>query len=328
MGFGAAARRCIGLLLLGLLWSRSAFAEPRLDISYLPDDKFPIEAIAQAPPQRWQPLEGDLLLGFTAKPHWIRIVVPALLKPQYLVVGNPSLDFLRIYQLLDGRWTNTVVTGNHFPFAQRPMPHRNFIVPLPAVNAGQTVYIWAQTDGVLHVPIEILSPETLAQSDQHYLLTQGMYYGFFLSIAVFAAFLWANHKESTYGLFGLLMLAYAAVEGVLSGLAFAYLWPDLPALNQVAMPLCLTAAVALAARFAISVLRLIPGEFGYYACQGAFYSGLILLLASPFLPLAIALKACMMLIGGHCALKPAWGFIGGPNAGQGAVVIVLHQLFF
>ena len=84
-----------------------------------------------------------------------------------------------------------------------------------------------QTSGLLQVPIQQVTREELAQADQRYLLSQGLYW-FFLAASLFALFLCLAHRDSAYGLFSLLVLAYAAVEALYSGLGFGYLWPNLP----------------------------------------------------------------------------------------------------
>jgi diguanylate cyclase len=277
-------------------------------VAALPDDGFSVDTVALAPTERWQPLaDGNLSAGFNARPHWLRIQLQPSADPRFLLIAYPHLDYVRLYQLQDGQRVKQVSTGDMVPFAMRPLSHRFFVFPLTPVSGPQTLYLWVQTSGLLQVPVKLVSREELAQGDQLYLLTQGLYYGFFLAASLFAFFLFLAHRDTTYGLFSLLVLAYAGVEALYSGLGFGYLWPNLPALNQMAMPICLSFAVAMAARFSLRVFRLSAGQYGYAPGQGLFWGALLLMALTPLLPVALALKACLGLIGLHCALQTALG---------------------
>lgn len=308
MDFGAALIRCLYLALCWVLLSPAALAQALPQVAYLPDDGFSVATIALAPTERWQPLaDGNLSLGFSPRPHWLRIQLKASAAPAFLQLAYPHLDYVRLYQLQAGQLVKQVSTGDMLPFAMRPLAHRYFVFPLEASSDPQTLYLWVQTSGLLQVPIKRVTREELAEADQRYLLTQGLYYGFFLAASLFAFFLCLAHRDSTYGLFSLLVLAYAGVEALYSGLGFGYLWPNLPALNQMTMPICLAFAVAMAARFALRVFRLKAGQRGYGSGQGLFWSALLLMALTPLLPVALALKACLVLVGLHCALQTGLG---------------------
>jgi diguanylate cyclase len=291
-----------------VLWSRAAFAQPQLEVAHLPDERVSFDEILRLPSERWTPVHNaNLSLGFTHQAHWLRVNISPLRTPQLLLLEYPHLDYVRFYQARDGQLVRQISTGDRLPFSMRPVAHRNFVFPIEASAEPQTLYLWVDTRGLLQVPLHLLSPEALAQSDQHYLLIQGLYYGFFLAASIFALFLWATHRDSTYGLFGVLMLGYAVVEGLYSGLVFAYLWPSLPAFNALAMPVSLALAIALAARFAQRCFRITPGQRGYYACQGVFWCALMLLAASPLLPLAVALQAGLVLLVLHSVIHSGLG---------------------
>ncbi len=308
MDLRAALYRCLCLLLCWVLGSPAALAQSLPPVSYLVDDGFSLESIALAPTERWQPLADSILsAGFNSRPHWLRLQLKPNPEPSYLLLAYPHLDYVRLYQTLEGKPVQQASTGDMLPFSLRPLAHRYFVFPLAASSSPQTLYLWVQTSGLLHAPMKLVSREELAQGDQRYLLTQGLYYGFFLAASLFAFFLCLAHRDTTYGLFSLLVLAYAGVEALYSGLGFCYLWPNLPALNQMAMPICLAFAVAMAARFSLRVFRLAPGQRGYALGQGLFWSALMLMALTPLLPVARALQACLLLIALHCILQTGLG---------------------
>ncbi|HMY40315.1 MAG TPA: diguanylate cyclase, partial [Marinagarivorans sp.] len=285
-----------------------ALAQALPQVAYLPDDGFSLDTIALTPTERWQPLAaGHLSLGFNPRPHWLRIQLKASPTAAFLQLAYPHLDYVRLYQVHNGQLVKQVSTGDMLPFAMRPLAHRYFVFPIAASSDPQTLYLWVQTSGLLQVPLKLVSREELAQGDQLYLLTQGLYYGFFLAASLFAFFLCLAHRDTTYGLFSLLVLAYAGVEALYSGLGYGYLWPNLPALNQMTMPICLSFAVAMAARFSLRVFRLQAGQRGYGAGQGLFWGALLLMALTPLLPVARALQACLLLIGLHCCLQTGLG---------------------
>lgn len=309
MDFGAALIRCLCLVLCWVLVTTpAALAQAPLQVAYLPDEGFSLDTIAHTPTERWQPLEqGNLSLGFNARPHWLRISLRASTNPSLLLLAYPHLDYVRLYQLQAGQLIKQVSTGDMLPFAMRPLAHRYFVFPLDASDSVQTLYLWVQTSGLLQVPIQQVTREELAQADQRYLLSQGLYYGFFLAASLFALFLCLAHRDSAYGLFSLLVLAYAAVEALYSGLGFGYLWPNLPALNQMTLPICLAFALAMAARFSLRVFRLQPGQRGYASGQCLFWCALVLMALTPLLSVSLALLACLVLIALHCTLHTGLG---------------------
>lgn len=307
MGFGAAVSRCIGLLLLCFAWGQAACAQP-LQVAYLPDGPFALEAIAQTPTSRWlsAPAEG-IYLGFTPQAYWVRVVVPPLSTAHYLSVSYPHLDHLRVYHQQEQQgqqWVELAHTGDQQPFAQRPILHRNFLAPIAASSSEQTLYLWVQTEGVLQLPLQLLTPAAQAHQDEWILFGHGSLAGFFLAIALFAAFLWATHRQWVYALFGLLMLSYMAVAIVFSGLAFAYLWPQFPAINNFALLACLSFATALAARFACSLFALHSSP-AYYLYQLMAVCALGIIAARVFLPFGVCLQASMALIGAFTLLQMA-----------------------
>lgn len=308
MDFGAALNRCLCLLLGWLVCVSLTQAQTLPQVSVLPDDGFSVDTIALAPTERWQPLsDAHLSLGFNTRPHWLRLQLKASPSPAFLLLAYPHLDYVRLYQLQNGQLVKQVSTGDMLPFSMRPLAHRYFVFPLDASASEETLYLWVQTSGLLQVPLKIVSREELAQGDQLYLLTQGLYYGFFLAASLFALFLYLAHRDTTYGLFSLLVLAYAGIEALYSGLGFGYLWPNWPALNQMTLPICLAFAVAMAARFSLRVFRLQVGQRGYRLGQSLFWSALLLMALTPLLPMALALQACLLLIALHCGLQTGLG---------------------
>ena len=102
-------------------------------------------------------------LGYTKSAWWVGFRVPAHAagnprKDRLMEIGFPTLDHVEFYR--PGA-TAPVVVGDHYPFGERPIRHRNFVFDLPADTPDNAwVLLRVRSEGTLSVPLTLWTPST------------------------------------------------------------------------------------------------------------------------------------------------------------------------
>ncbi len=165
----------------------------------------------------------------------------------YLQLDYPLLDEVDAwtYDLGTGtgprappRLLGTVRMGDARPFGARPVRHRLFLLPLD-FGPGQSlaVVLRVHSSGAINVPLSLHSGASAIGWTQDHGLSQGMFLGALVMLALFnaALYLRLRIRQSLYN------TAYIVCAGLfltsMSGLSFQYLWPDWPWLANRSVPL-------------------------------------------------------------------------------------------
>jgi signal transduction histidine kinase len=225
---------------------------------YLPDPGGDMGLARAASATGWRRARGSVSLGLAGPPHWFRFAYrPGPRASSWLLkLDYPPLDRARLHVVDPDGGVSVQVTGESVPPGQRPIPHRDLILPLPAAAGDGTwyAYLRVETRGALVVPLSLHRPlEYLAGAAGSQLLL-GAYYGLALVMAVFNILVFAALKETSYlwmvGHIATIALSLAAMDG----LAYVYLWPQSPAWAQVSVPVLAGLAAGCAAMFTRSFL--------------------------------------------------------------------------
>ncbi|MGB3424583.1 MAG: diguanylate cyclase [Castellaniella sp.] len=134
--------------------------------------------------------------------------------------------------------------GDARPFGLRPVRHRLFLLPLD-FRPGQSlaVILRVRSSGAINVPLSLRSGASAIGETQDQGLSQGMFLGTLIMLALFnaALYLRLRIRQSLYN------AAYVVCAGLfltsMSGLSFQYLWPDWPWLANRSVPLTETLAI-------------------------------------------------------------------------------------
>ncbi|MCK7576514.1 MAG: sensor domain-containing diguanylate cyclase [Chromatiales bacterium] len=205
-------------------------AEGYLSVLRDPSGRLDFDRIRERP---FTPLAGQAGFGFTRDVIWLKLDVhqhSGALKQGdghwWLEVALPSLDDLRLYvPEADGRYRMTR-SGDHQPFAERPLAHRLFLFPLELPGPGTySLYLRVATGDSLAVPIRLWGPQSLRERMAHENLWLGIGYGLILGMLIYNAVLWSVLRDSLYGVYVLAGLTSLVVILELNGHAYQYLWP-------------------------------------------------------------------------------------------------------
>ena len=175
--------------------------------------------------------------GFTNSVYWARFKLKNIsgMNEWLLEIGYPQLDRIELYieQLsrLDKTYDRFVVkkAGDFYPFKEREVKHQNFVFHLPVVfNKEQIFYIRIETGSSMQIPLTLWSSEAFAENDHDERIAFGVYYGIILAMALYNLFLFFSLRDRNYLYYVLYIISYGFTQLSLNGIAYEYLWPDLP----------------------------------------------------------------------------------------------------
>jgi len=275
-----------------LVGSESLFlidSEARYDLENLPEKDH----------ENWQTSSQDIVsLGYTDDVLWLALeLVNTGESTWFLEVAYPVLDRVEIY-LEHPEQTQVYRLGDLKHYAERPINHRNFVIPLPALEHDQTLQIFlrVQSSTSLQVPVKLWQQTHFYNEEQSTLIWQGMYFGLIFVMTFYNLCLFYYSRETKYiyyaGVFG----SFALFQATLSGFTYQFLWPASPTWNDHALPVFLGFVLISESVFVRSLL-----DIKKHAPKvAAFYSGsailaAVLVIASSFIPYRIAIISLIIL---------------------------------
>ena len=186
-------------------------------------------------------------LGFTDATYWfkLRIQNNSTARKILLEIPYPFLNQLDVFiPDSSGHYKSTRV-GDHFPFGQRQIRHKNFLFEIDFASSEQkTIYVNIHCDGeATSFPIRLLKTLELAQNDYAEQIVLGVYYGILLFAFFLSIFLGISLREKLNFYYLLYILGIGIFQLSLDGLAFQYLWPNSPWLANHVIPMAGSFAV-------------------------------------------------------------------------------------
>ena len=187
--------------------------------------------------------EESLNKGFTHSTYWLKFslldrTTDKKTQNWKLETTYPLLDYIDIYIIDNNEKVEHIQLGDTYPYNERPVNHRNFIVSVPLYdNEKKDIYIRVNTSSSMQVPIFIWHPDYFfeAHSTEQYAL--GLYYGMMLVMFFYNFFLWFSIRDSNYLWYISYIASFAILQATTSGLSYQYLWPNSPWLESIAPPI-------------------------------------------------------------------------------------------
>lgn len=176
--------------------------------------------------------------GYTQSYYWVAFDIENTLNQSVHLMfkeQSSSINQLQLFKVdQDGKIHALGLTGDHFPFKQRPYRNRSFIYPvLLAPHEKATYYLWADKRGQnMYMPMSIGRDVDIIQAEipQHTLF--GFYTGVFVFAVIFNLLLYASVRDRIhlyYAIYIFCTLIFILEE---EGLAFQWFYPDLPGLQD------------------------------------------------------------------------------------------------
>lgn len=171
--------------------------------------------------------------------YWIRIPIHHESATKHLWLlefYDQTIDHIGAYIPDERGGYDNLILGDHYPFTQRTFNHKNFEVPLDMRRDTTLIYYFhIQSHEFADIRIAFRSESRFI----HYALNEyflyGTFYGMILIIALynFLVYLAIREIKNIYYIMYIMSVAFYAMS--LDGIAFQYLWPDNPALNDYAV---------------------------------------------------------------------------------------------
>lgn len=209
-------------------------------IEFLEDPSTDMDLGAVRQRRDWQRQgSGTFNKGYSDSAWWLRLSlandasskIERLLSPEYPVLGD-----VQVHVVSDRTDRQFYQLGHNYPYNQRPVDHRFFVVPLKW-QAGETltVYIRVRSQTSVQVPATLWEPETFHSHDMTTNILQGIYFGAFLVIAVYNLLLYFALGERNYLYYVGFVMSMALLMASLTGYGFRHLWPGATVWNDQAI---------------------------------------------------------------------------------------------
>ncbi|GAA3955222.1 diguanylate cyclase [Allohahella marinimesophila] len=241
---------------------------PRLSLGsqlhYLEDPEgslTPLDIIQNGAALKWERGNEKVLnFGLTESAYWFSASLsnPTSESVHKLVqLAYGLLDHVNFYLVYKGEIVDSLSTGDQYPIESREVYHRHSLFPIdvPATSEVQLL-IRAQTSGALQVPLDLWDVYAFFEHEQIMLLIHLVFVGVVLALAIYNFFLFLAVRDWSYLWYVLSLLCISSVTLILQGLAFQFIWPNWPQLNNGSIVLATTTALVFSNIFAYTFLRL------------------------------------------------------------------------
>lgn len=259
------------------------------DFVYLIDreNQWQAEALAAAGSDApWQD-SGQAVpnLGLLADPVWfaVRLKSPGELE-RLAEISYSVLDDIRLHLFADGDKVREVVTGERHPFSERPLFHRNFMIPLEFQQDREyLLLVRVQTEGALHLPFTLWEERAFLQAEQVVLPLHMAFVGLMFALAVYNLLLLFAVRDTAYLWYVLVVVSSTLTQLSINGFTYQYLWPNAPGFNAVSLPIFLSGTVLSLCFFTDRFLHARnTSPMASRLCRGLGYFGVLLLIYSAF----------------------------------------------
>lgn len=219
-----------------------------------------LAAVRQLESRDWVRNSSDAIsLGYGSDGYWFRVAVDNLSSrplEALLEIGYPVLDRIEIYVNPESDDAMPLVLGDKQPFAERPIHHRNFVVPLTLVESGPNlIYLRVQTTSTMQVPLVLWDRNSFFGAEQARSMFEGIYYGIVLVMVLYNLFVFMAVGERSFLYYVGYITAMPMFLASLHGVAFQYLWPESVWWNDQAIIVFLNLAVVFGGTFSIRFIN-------------------------------------------------------------------------
>ncbi len=235
-----------------------------INVSYLEDGSGTLDlkdVRESAHTAEWISISGETAnLGYTESPYWFRFTITnteASNADKLIVISYPQLDSIDYYRIENKSIIEHTVTGDNFPFSERPIEHPYFLFPtvIPA-NSTVEFFIRMQTGGTMKAPLSLWDRQgfliSIGKEDQ----IHAFFYGILIVLALFNFFVYLALREKTYLYYSIATFGYAFFFATMRGKPFQFLFPDFPAVHNHSLLIIIPLTTLFSALFARSFLSL------------------------------------------------------------------------
>lgn len=178
--------------------------------------------------------DGFFNAGFTQYRWWVLTTISPTEK-SWLQIANPHINDLRIYEEENGKWKQTYVSGDYYPYAKRIFDDPDYWFPIQPKQ--QRILMRVDKKGEsLNIPLRLIRESALAPYLANRNFFHGMFLGWIVLLLMLNLFLWISLKDSIH-FFYILYVSFSVLWIVSQwGMGFRYFWPEWPDFTAKARP--------------------------------------------------------------------------------------------
>ncbi len=209
----------------------------------------------------WQKSQQESLsFGYTSSTYWFRLTLAnetTKSQKRLLEISYPVIDFIDVHILRNNRLVESHQFGDQLPFANRPVNHANFLIPLelPA-NSHTRLYLKVKTGSSMQVPLKLWSYDALVERDQNELIASGLYFGAMLIMTLYNLMLFFVLRDRNFLYYVIYVISMAMLIFGIKGYSFKYLWPEASTWNDQSLVISLACIIVFAGAFTRSFLMI------------------------------------------------------------------------
>lgn len=190
----------------------------------------------------------ELTFGIGNAPTWLRIRIDnpsAELLVQRLTAGATWTDRLDVYHLDAAGHLQQWHTGDAIAGAPGMVPGVGFTFALQLSPGRNDVYLRAQTDDPMVLPLDLMPTGDAAASDGRIGIGYGFLYGFLLALVAYNILFFNGLRRVRYFYYSLYVGSFILTNIAYTGQGLSWLWTDSPAFQRyVILVLMVTYAVS------------------------------------------------------------------------------------
>ncbi len=210
---------------------------------------------------QWQEAQGGAVgLGFRSAPHWFRFELepmPGDARKRYLQIPEALLNRIDVFVVRDGEVVHQQSMGQDFPFDQRPVAHRSFVMPVELSGERPSrFYVRIQANSSLQFEPIFWDPQAFSESTRLESIASGLFYGFMLMMLVYNLFTYFVVRDRSYLYYIFVVAVFMLFMGSLHGDAYQFLWPGQVWWNETSVTFAVAALSVVTFIFTISFLEL------------------------------------------------------------------------
>ena len=187
-------------------------------------------------------------LGYTQTTTWIYLKLDSTKlssKDWYMVLRNPSLSLIDVYEPIDKRTIARWRTGSTRSFYSRPVAHRDFLFPVDfSIHKNQEFLIRVRSAIAMQLPLTLQSYDGFWADEQYHQAQIGLFFGMAIVMVIFNLFIFLMIGDRGYIPYVIFVISLTTFLGTIEGLGYQFLWPESPRFNGAALTVSLAASAA------------------------------------------------------------------------------------
>lgn len=191
--------------------------------------------------------------------YWVKLSIendPNSSKKWLIEFYDQSIDLLTAYLPERAGGYRTVLLGDALPFDVRSFKHKNFELVIANETEGiSNYYFKIRSSQKADIRIAVRSVNRFVYYALSEYFAYGIFYGMIVIIGLYNLLIYSAIREVKYLFYTFYLASVGIYAMCVDGIAFQYLWPQSPGLNQVANGLFSYSIVLWAILFSIKFLN-------------------------------------------------------------------------